>query len=51
MDPEDRGKKELTITLHNIMKFDMEPFLIHILNTGEMVHTFSEYVDAAVMLA
>jgi len=44
-------KKELTITLHNIMKFDMEPFSIHILNTGELVHTFSEYVDAAVMLA
>ena len=42
--------KDLTITLHNIMKFDQEPFAIHILNTDQVVHTFREYVDAAVML-
>jgi hypothetical protein len=32
------------------MKFDQEPFAIHILNTDQVVHTFREYVDAAVML-
>ena len=42
--------KELTITLHNIMKFDMEPYEIHIMNTDKMVRTFREYVEEAVQL-
>ena len=42
--------KDLTITLHNIMKFDMEPFEIHIINTGKTVQTFREYVEEAVRL-
>ena len=43
-------KKELTITLHNIMKFDAEPFEIQIMNTGKTVTTFREYVNEAVRL-
>lgn len=43
-------EKELTITLHNIMKFDMEPFEIHIVNTDRIVRTFREYVREAVTL-
>ena len=42
--------KELTITLHNIMKFDMEPYEIHIMNTNKIVRTFREYVEEAVQL-
>lgn len=42
--------KELTITLHNIMKFDMEPYEIHIMNTDKIVRTFREYVEEAVQL-
>lgn len=42
--------KELTVTLHIIMKFDKEPFEIHIMNTDKIVRTFREYVEEAVQL-
>ncbi len=42
--------KDLTITLHNIMKFDSEPFKIRILNNGRIVQSFREYVNEAVLL-
>ena len=41
-------QKDLTITLHNIMNFDYSPLNIHILNTGENVTGFGEYVDVAI---
>lgn len=40
--------KDLTITLHNIMKFDFSPIDIHILNTDQTVHSFRDYVDIAI---
>ncbi|MBQ8160737.1 MAG: DUF4869 domain-containing protein [Clostridia bacterium] len=39
--------KDLTITLHNIMKFDQEPFEIRILNSNRVVTSFREYVGEA----
>ena len=41
-------QKELTITLHNIMKFDDENMQIRILNNNTIVRSFNEYVDAAI---
>ncbi|MBR5969963.1 MAG: DUF4869 domain-containing protein [Lachnospiraceae bacterium] len=41
-------KKDLTVTLHNIMKFDFSPLEIHILNSGQTVHSFRDYVFAAI---
>ena len=40
--------KDLTVTLNNIMKFNFSPLEIHILNTGETVHSFREYVCTAI---
>ena len=40
--------KELTITLHNIMKFDISPLKIHILNNDSTVCSFKEYVETAI---
>ena len=41
-------KKDLTINLRHIMNFGTESFEARILNTGEMVHNMSEFVDIAV---
>ena len=40
--------KELTVTLHNIMKFDFSPLKIHILNNDKVVNSFKEYVEVAI---
>lgn len=41
-------EKELTITLHNIMKFDYPDLKIRILNNGQIVQSFREYVETAI---
>ena len=41
-EPEDR-----TINLRHLMKFEVEPFDIRILNTNEIVHTMEELVSIA----
>jgi len=41
-------KKDLTITLHNIMKFADLPLEATILNDGRVVHNATEYLDAAI---
>lgn len=38
-------RKELTVTLHNIMDFGDGEYRIHILNNNRMAHGFSEYLD------
>ena len=38
-------KKDLTITLHHSMRFGPGPYEIRILNNGEIVHNFKEWVD------
>ena len=42
-------QKDLTINLRHIMDFGTGDFLIRILNTGEIVHNMSEFVDVAGM--
>ncbi|HJC55962.1 MAG TPA: DUF4869 domain-containing protein [Candidatus Eisenbergiella intestinipullorum] len=41
------GQKDLTINLRHIMDFGKEEFQAKILNTGEMVHNMSEFVEIA----
>lgn len=41
-------KKDLTITLHNIMNFKGLPIIAKILNDGRMVNNYDEYLDTAV---
>lgn len=38
-------KKDLTITLHNSMRFGKEPYEIRILNTGVVVYNQQEWID------
>ena len=38
---------ERTINLRHLMKFEVEPFDIRILNTNEIVHTMEELVSIA----
>lgn len=40
-------QKDLTINLRHIMDFGKEEFQAKILNTGEMVHNMSEFVEIA----
>ena len=40
-------RKDLTITLHNIMSFHGLAIEAEILNDGRIVHNYSEYLDAA----
>lgn len=40
-------QKDLTINLRHIMDFGKEEFQVKILNTGEMVHNMSEFVEIA----
>lgn len=40
-------QKDLTINLRHIMDFGKEDFQAKILNTGEMVHNMSEFVEIA----
>lgn len=39
--------KDLTINLRHIMEFGQEEFNIRILNTGEIVHNMSEFINVA----
>lgn len=48
MDPENRGEKDLTVTLHHIMDFGPEPYEIEILNVNEIVRSRREYAKIAV---
>lgn len=41
------ASKNLTINLRHIMDFGLESFEARILNTGEMVHNMSEFINAA----
>lgn len=43
-------KKDLTITLHNIMNFEGLPIEAEILNDGRIICGYSEYLDAAIDL-
>ncbi len=43
-------RKDLTITLHNIMSFQGLLIEAEILNDGRMVHNYTEYLDAALDL-
>ena len=40
--------EDRTINLRHIMDFGEEPFEIRILNTGDIVHTMTEFVDIAI---
>ena len=41
-------KKNLTITLHNIMSFRNLPIEAKILNSGRMIHNYDEYLMEAI---
>lgn len=43
-------RKDLTITLHNIMSFRGLPIEAEIVNDGRFVHNYTEYLDAALDL-
>ena len=47
MDFKIRRAKDRTINLRHLMKFEVEPFDIRILNTNEIVHTMEELVSIA----
>ena len=40
--------EDRTINLRHIMDFGEEPFELRILNTGDIVHTMTEFVDIAI---
>ncbi len=40
-------KKDLTVTLHNIMSFHGLPFKARILNTGETINDYMDYIYVA----
>ncbi len=42
------SKKDLTITLHNIMDFGKDLKEAYIENSGKLVHSYSEYLDEAI---
>jgi hypothetical protein len=41
-------KEDRTINLRHIMDFGEEPFEIEVLNTGDIVHSMTEFVDIAI---